>query len=168
MFKYGEYVWGPLVGDRSPLAAATNERRQFPVAHAHPDHLATSTRIPMSSFYAVRTLAHFQNTLRAFSSPFLLLQDSGCVGSVKWAGEYFHIHMNVKVALKMFLRPCNNSKRIQNEMNRRKKCDTSLLKFQEKITHHNTFAYVLYSIYNRISTTTINTTKIIVHKHFST
>ena len=35
--------------------------------------------------------------------------------------EYFDIHMDIKVVIKMFFRPCNNSKRIQNEMNRREK-----------------------------------------------
>ena len=82
-----------------------------------------------------------QLTSRILCVLFLLLFFSfGTAGvwAVKLAGEYFHIHMNVKVALKMFLRPCNNSKRIKNEMNRHKKCDTSLLKFQEK---NNTSQY---------------------------
>ena len=34
---------GQLAGDHSPLAIATNKRRQFVAAHAHPKHLATST-----------------------------------------------------------------------------------------------------------------------------
>ena len=66
----------------------------------------------------------YQLTSRILCMLFLPLFFSfGTAGgwAVKWAGEYFHIHMNVKVALKMFLRPCNNSKRVKNEMNRQKK-----------------------------------------------
>jgi hypothetical protein len=71
----------------------------------------------MSSFQAVLTLINYKLTSRILLCAFFFPFGIAGVWAVKWAGEYFHIHMNIEVVLKIFLHPRNNSKRIQNEMN---------------------------------------------------
>ena len=63
----------------------------------------------MSSFEVALTLINYKLTsrilLRAFCSP----SGQRECGGVKWAEEYFHIHMNVKVVLNMFLHSHNDN-----------------------------------------------------------